>query len=160
MYPSGVHPSVERGPDGFCKKIRCYKRCLPATAMIATPAGQLPIARLSVGDPVWTVDASGARTVAPIARLESIAVGQPYAVVEVVLADGRVVRASAEHPTAGGRWIGRLEIGSRLDGSAVVGRRQVPYRGEQTWDLLPDGPTGRYWADQVLLDSTLVGQPE
>jgi hypothetical protein len=30
------------------------------------------------------------------------------------------------------------------------------YERAETWDRLPDSPTGTYWADGVLLGSTLV----
>jgi hypothetical protein len=31
----------------------------------------------------------------------------------------------------------------------------VPYAGERTYDLVPAGATGRYWANGILLSSTL-----
>jgi hypothetical protein len=31
----------------------------------------------------------------------------------------------------------------------------VPYAGGRTWDLLPAGATGSYWANGILLASTL-----
>jgi hypothetical protein len=155
MYPRGVRPATRRGPDGFCQKIPCYKKCLPATARIATPRGEVAVSRLAIGDLVWTVDASGERIAAPIARLASVRVTAPHSVVELSLADGRVLAVSAGHPNAAGQPVGALQRGDRLDGSRVVGRREHRYEGEHTWDLLPAGPTGKYWADGVLLGSTL-----
>jgi hypothetical protein len=32
----------------------------------------------------------------------------------------------------------------------------VPYDGTRTYDLLPAGATGTYWANGVLLSSTLA----
>jgi hypothetical protein len=34
----------------------------------------------------------------------------------------------------------------------------VPYAGDRTYDLLPAGPTGAYWANGILLSSTLAQQ--
>jgi hypothetical protein len=45
----------------------------------------------------------------------------------------------------------------RFDGSTVVSARRIAYRGGFTYDLLPSGPTGTYFANGVLLGSTLSG---
>jgi hypothetical protein len=71
-----------------------------------------------------------------------------------VLSDGRTVEASPGHPTADGRHVGELVPGDLLDGSRVRAVERVSYIGD-TWDLLPAGPSGAYWADDVLLGSTL-----
>jgi hypothetical protein len=70
------------------------------------------------------------------------------------LADGRTVVASPGHPRADGRTIRDLQPGDRYDGSVVASTIVVPYAGA-TWDLLPSGPTGTYFANGVLLGSTL-----
>jgi hypothetical protein len=75
-------------------------------------------------------------------------------VVQLVISDGRTVEASPGHPTADGRRVGELRPGDLLDGSRVKAVERVSYIGD-TWDLLPAGPTGAYWADDVLLGSTL-----
>jgi hypothetical protein len=41
-----------------------------------------------------------------------------------------------------------------MDGTWIASVRRIPYRGF-TYDLLPSGPTGRYFADGILLGSTL-----
>jgi hypothetical protein len=74
--------------------------------------------------------------------------------IRLLLADGRVVEASAGHPTADGRQVGDLKPGDSLDNSRLVGVERISYVGD-TWDLLPAGPTGAYWANDVLLGSTL-----
>ena len=155
-YPSNVQPATQRGADGMCEKIPCYLKCLPAAAMIATPAGEARVDSLRTGDVVWTVDESGRRVQAPIARIESVPVGADATVVEIALADGRITRASAGHPIASGTTVGQLSIGDTLDGALVSSRREIPYAGDHTWDLLPVGSTGLYWADGVLLGSTLM----
>jgi hypothetical protein len=102
------------------------------------------------------VDARGARIEATIRAIGPQEVTGTHAMVEVSLSDGRGVRASAEHPLAGGGTVGELVKGVALDGATVSAVRTVRYDGKQTWDLLPDGPTGAYWADGVLLGSTIA----
>jgi len=155
MYPDGVRPATVRGAGGWCESISCNLRCLPTSARIATPRGEVPVTELRAGDEVWTVDATGARVAAPIVRIGSSPVPDSHELVELTLTDGRRVRASAGHPTADGKAIGALRAGDGLDGSTVAARRTLPYDGEATWDLLPAGDTGAYWADGVLLGSTL-----
>lgn len=154
-YPPHVQPATRRKADGTCEKIPCYLRCLPATARIATPNGDVPVSRLHVGDSVFTVDAAGHRIAAPILRMNTVPTGDSHTIVRVTLDDGRVVLASPGHPTADGILLGTLTRGATVDGATVVSARRVPYAGDHTWDLLPAGPTGRYWADGVLLGSTL-----
>jgi hypothetical protein len=51
-----------------------------------------------------------------------------------------------------------LNVGETLDGSRIVRIDRVPYVGD-TWDLLPAGPTGVYWAGSIRLKSTLLRSP-
>ena len=51
--------------------------------------------------------------------------------------------------------VGELQAGDRYDDSVVVSVTLLPYAGA-TWDLLPSGPTGTYFANGVLLGSTLT----
>ena len=88
------------------------------------------------------------------AALEVVA---SHSLVELSLEDGRRVRGSGGHPLADEGTMGALRPGDALDGSAIVGVETVPYLGAATWDLLPAGPSGTYWADGVLLGSTLSG---
>ena len=76
--------------------------------------------------------------------------------VHLVLADGRELLVSPGHRTADGRPIGTLERGDSLDGSTITRWDLIPYVGEWTYDLLPAGATGRYWANGILLSSTLT----
>ena len=153
-YPDGVVAGMRRGSDGFCEPVECHLRCLPGDARIATPDGQVAVSALRAGDRVWTVSSDGARISAAITQVTSVPIVGAHAVVELVLADGRSVRGSAGHPLSTGPSIGTLRVGATLDGSTVVSIRAVAVHGA-TWDLLPDGPTGAYWADGVLLGSTL-----
>ena len=75
--------------------------------------------------------------------------------VHILLADGRELWASAGHPTVDGRPLGALRAGDRLDGARIVSANREPYTQRFTYDILPSGATGQYWANGVLLASTL-----
>jgi hypothetical protein len=75
--------------------------------------------------------------------------------VHVRLADGRELLASPGHRTADRRSLGSLASGDEVDGSTITLWELVPYSGSRTYDLLPAGPTGTYWANGILLSSTL-----
>jgi hypothetical protein len=129
--------------------------CLSAGTLIDTPNGRVPVTALRVGDLVWTVDGAGARVAAPLVAVGHVPAPAGHQMVHVVLADGRELWASAGHPTADGRPLGTLRPGETLDGARVVSAEREPYSGAATYDILPSGATGYYWANGVLLASTL-----
>jgi hypothetical protein len=129
--------------------------CLARGTRIATPSGEVAVEDLRIGDVVWTVDADGLRVASPLVETGSTPVGRAHRVVHLVLADGRSVDVSPGHPTADGRAIGELAAGDLYDGARVVSAALVPYAGGATFDVLPAGASGTYWANAVLLGSTL-----
>ena len=78
-----------------------------------------------------------------------------HQVVDMLLADGRELRASPGHPTTDGRLLGQLRPGDIVDGAAAVRADLQTYSGGQTYDLLPSGEPGFYIAHGVPLASTL-----
>jgi hypothetical protein len=128
--------------------------CLASTDSIATPSGPIPVAELRVGTMVWTLHAAGQRVAAPVLEVNHRPTPIGFHVLRLTLADGRVVEASAGHPTVGGRPVGELGAGDSIDGSRLINIESIPYVGD-TWDLLPAGPTGTYWANGIPLGSTL-----
>ena len=113
---------------------------------------------LRVGDVVWTTDATGARIAAALVEIGSTPVPSTHRVVRLALADGRVVFVSPGHPTADGRHVGDLTAGDSLDGARIASVERVAYAGGATYDILPGGATRAYWANGVLLGSTLRAQ--
>jgi hypothetical protein len=129
--------------------------CLALGTRIATPSGDVPVEDLRAGDIVWTLDGRGARVAARLLAVGSTAVPATHEVVRVALDDGRTVDVSPGHPTQDGRTVGDLRGGDRLDGAGVISVERVRYLGRATFDVLPAGATGAYWANGVLLGSTL-----
>ena len=130
--------------------------CLADDVRIATPSGERLVSDLRIGDLVWTLDASGHRVAAPLRDVGAMAAPAGHEVVLVALADGRRVRVSPGHPLVGGGTVGALRAGDVLDGGVVLSVARAAYRGF-THDVLPAGPTGVYWANGVLLRSSLSG---
>lgn len=130
--------------------------CLARGTRIAGIDGDVRIEDVQVGMQVWSVDEAGRPQEAVVLRVGRVAVGPWHRVVRLALADGRTVRASPDHRLADGRPLATIRAGDLVDGSTVVQASLEPYGGGQTFDLLPSGPTGAYWADGILLRSTLA----
>ncbi|MGA8922284.1 MAG: hypothetical protein WB682_03990 [Candidatus Dormiibacterota bacterium] len=130
--------------------------CLAAATMIATPNGPVRVTDVRPGMVVWTATAAGARIAAPVVEIGNMAVPAGHLMVHLKLADGRELLVSPGHPTADGRHAGELQVGDELDGSTIRLWELVPYTGDRTYDLLPAGPTGHYWANGIEMSSTLA----
>lgn len=146
------------GPSAYvCYRGDCeLPSCLPPGTTIDTPSGPVPLRELEPGDLVWTLAADRQTPVpVPILRIASKRAPARHQVASLALSDGRHVRASPGHPTADGTPLGDLRPGDWLDGARIESAALVGYGEPRTWDLLPAGPTGAYWADGVLLGSTL-----
>ena len=129
--------------------------CLARGTMISTPGGSIAVEDLRIGATVWTADPSGNPIRGRVLLIGSTPVPPTHRVVHLVLADGRTLEASPRHPLTDGRLLGDLRVGDEVDGSQVASAELAPYAGGMTFDLLPAGPTGAYWADGILLGSTL-----
>jgi hypothetical protein len=129
--------------------------CLARRTRINTPAGEIAVERLRIGDPVWTLDAAGRTVRGVVIAIGSTAAPRNHEVVHLVLADGRSVTASPGHPLAGGRSLGDLRVGDAVDGSTVVSAERLPYADAETFDILVSGSTGVYRVDGIWLGSTL-----
>ncbi len=130
-------------------------RCLPLGTTVATPLGEVAVEALTAGALVWSVDGDGHRVAVPVIRVGWLPTPAGHELIVVALDDGREVTASAGHPTVDGRRFASLAPGDVLDGAHVLSVRLRPYDGARTYDLLPASPTGAYWADGVLIGSTL-----
>ena len=129
--------------------------CLARGTKIATPGGEVTVEALRPGDPVWTLDRRGRRVTAAVVQVGSMPVPVSHQVVRLVIADGRAVLVSPGHPLPDGRPVAALRAGDAYDGSVVTSADRIPYGGGRTFDLLPSGDSGVYWANGIELESTL-----
>jgi hypothetical protein len=129
--------------------------CLTRGTLIDTPSGAIPVEQLQPRMIIWTQDSSGERKAAAILKTSSTPVPPSFQVVKITLTDGRTVTASAGHPSADLRALGDYQTGNFLDGSQVASVGHLVYLGGATYDVLPAGETGVYWANGVQLLSTL-----
>ena len=129
--------------------------CLAAGTLIDTPNGAVPVEKLQQGMTVYTQDAKGKKIAGVITATASAQSPTAFQIIRIALNDGRVVSASPGHPTTDGRTVGELKVGDTLDGGIVTAVTAVPYSG-YTFDILPEGGTGYYWANGILLKSTLA----
>ena len=129
--------------------------CLPSCTTISVPGGSMPITELKPGMPVFTLDLHGKKVVSRIELVSKVLVPGDHMMCHLILDDGRELHVSAGHPTADNRRIGGLSAGDVLDGAEIISIVKIPYDLGYTYDLLPSGETGLYWADGVLLGSTL-----
>lgn len=129
--------------------------CLASNTVIDTPYGPMGVKDVAAGTLVWSIDRYGNRITAEVLRVSRTPVLPTHHVIHVVMKDAREVWASPDHSTLDGRRVADLRVGSTFDGSIVVAADVVPYWDSATYDLLPAGDTGAYWANGIVLGSTL-----
>ncbi len=129
--------------------------CLAFNTLIDTPNGQIFVQDVEVGMSVWTQDVSGNRTLALVEKVSKTLVPETHKVVHLILSDGRELFVSPGHPTTYGHTVGDLLTGDLYDAATVVSAGLVPYFEKFTYDILPSGQTGFYYASGIVLDSTL-----
>lgn len=130
--------------------------CLAKGTLIDTPDGSIPVEHLRTGMTVWTINSSGKRVSALVVETTMTPVPVFFQVIMVTLSDGRTLKASPNHPTAEGRLLVEYQAGDILDGARVLTLEHVVYDDYATYDLLPSGDTGFYWANSILLKSTMA----
>ncbi|MFO0589411.1 MAG: RHS repeat-associated core domain-containing protein [Polyangiaceae bacterium] len=149
-----------QGPGGqaftsYNQALQQFANCLGGDVRIHTTEGEIPVRELSPAALVWTLTEDGERCPVPLHLVNSSPAPVGHVMRRLLLDDGRTLCVSAPHPIADGTPVGDLEVGDTLDGAVVILAETVPYSGVETFDLLPKGATGCYWANGVLLGSTL-----
>jgi hypothetical protein len=144
-----VHERSRRNRPGGCPI------CLDPDTRIATPGGDVAATLVQPGDLVWTTDRDGHRVAAPVQQVSRRATPGPHLMLRLALSDGRVLVAAGAHPAADGTTLQQLRPGQRYDGASVAAVGWVPSTAPVTVDILPAGPTGNYWANGILVGSTL-----
>ena len=140
---------------GTTPSINTCPICLAEGTLIDTPNGLVPVEKLQKGMIIYTQDSTGKKIAGVITAAASVQSPTSFQIIRIALNDGRSVSASPGHPTTDRRTIGELKVGDYLDGGIVAAVTAVPYNG-YTFDILPDGGSGFYWANGILLKSTLA----
>ena len=129
--------------------------CLARNTLIDTPVGQVAVQDLREGMIVWTLNSHGDRVPDTVMQTTRNLVSKGTQVIHLVLDDGRQLIVSSRHPLADRRTVGTLFVGDNVDGAKLVVLESVPLDGDATYDILPSGDTGLYWANGILVGSTL-----
>ena len=149
---------IEGNTATFIKKTdfsRPCPICLAGNSLIDTPLGSVVVKDLQVGMPIWTTDKTGKRVYGIITKTSKVPVPPTHQMVHVVLNDDRELFVSPGHQIVDGRMVGDLAPGDQYDGVFIVSTERVPYGENATYDILPSGATGFYWANGILIGSTL-----
>ncbi len=129
--------------------------CLSSSTLITTPKGKVNVKKIKVGDLVLTIDKKGTVKAVPVLKVSNVEVPKRHKVVHLLLKDKREVYVSPGHPDIENKSVGSLRVGDSYNGSIVIKAEFVLYTDLKTYDLLPAGDTGFYFADEILLGSTL-----
>ena len=124
--------------------------CLSPDTRIKTPGIQKRIADIMVGDKVIT------ETGEIVKVKETVQVeAKKHKILKVTFNDTTVLEVSPGHPIGDGEEFNDLRVGSYLDGRMVISIKKVPYNYKYTYDILPDSKSGKYYANGILVGSTL-----
>jgi len=148
----------EPPPPYFCQLkgyVRTCPICLAKGTFIDTLLGRRAIENLEKGLAVWTVNKSGERVIGVVVKTSKTPVPADHKMVQLVLKDGRILLVSPRHPTTQGRTVGDLTSGDIYDGARVITTNRVSYDKGFTYDILVSGETGFYFANGIVLESTL-----
>jgi len=104
---------------------------------------------------VYSVNEQGKKIVVDIIKVSSTQAPASHRVVHLTLSDGRELWVSPNHPTIDGLEAGQLQVGQNYDGSIILSSELIPYWDNKTYDLLPNSETGFYFANSILMGSTL-----
>ena len=129
--------------------------CLSADSEIKTPNGEVNVKDINDGMTVWSTDSNGTIIKSNVIKVNKVFVGDAQKIIDLQLTDGRELFVSPSHPTYDNRTIADLKIGERYDGSTVKSMELVQYKYQFTYDILPDSQTGDYFANGILVGSTL-----
>lgn len=138
----------------YCRTNAC-PICLAESTLIDTPYGPIPVQDLQIGTPIWTVNRLGQRVPGIVLKIGITPAPPDHQVVHLILNDSRELFVSPGHSTIDGRTVGDLVAGDLYDGVSVVSTELVAYGKSATYDILPSGDTGFYWANSILIGSTL-----
>ncbi|MBI3485370.1 Hint domain-containing protein [Candidatus Daviesbacteria bacterium] len=159
--PPVVRQGDNEAPGYFCqiKELADQPRncpiCLVSNTKISTPKGEINVTDLRVGMKVYSQNSQGKKIIVDIVRVSSTKVPNNHQVIHLSLADNRQLWVSPNHPAVNGEQVWQLQPGQSYDGSTITNVVLIPYWDDKTYDLLPNSDTGYYFANGILMGSTL-----
>lgn len=138
----------------YCRTHAC-PICLSSETNISTPNGDVNVKDITVGMNVWTVNKQGQKIFEPVIKTGSMDVPTGHQMIHLVLRDGRNLFVSPGHPTTTNITIADLKVGEIYDNAVITSMKYVSYSDTKTYDILPAGDTGNYFANSILVGSTL-----
>lgn len=127
----------------------------PRNSLISVPRRLVQVSDLKIGSLVWTVDRSGNKVQVKIIKTNKRLASENHKMAHIILEDERKLIVSPSHPTLDNKELELLEKGQILDGSRIISIQIEPYKKKYTYDILPSGETNGYWANQILIGSTI-----
>ena len=124
--------------------------CLSPDTRIKTPGIQKRIADIIIGDKVISENGE----IVKVKKTTQVEV-RKHKILKITFNDATILEISPGHPTGDGKEFNDLKIGSYLDGRMVIKIKKVPYNYKYTYDILPDSKSGKYYANGILVGSTL-----
>ncbi len=146
--------------EGY-ENLRCWKNgaprpiCLSGETRITTPHGEKFVKDIIEGDIVLSVDEKGKSVFVPVRISAHTEAPFDHRVVDLKLVDGRELIASPGHAIDDGRELGILKAGDTIHGVRIISATLQKYAEQYTYDILPASDTGMYFANGILLRSTL-----
>lgn len=139
-----------RGVKSFTKGECQNPNCLSPDTRIKTDGIQKRIADIKVGDIVISDDDNKVKVI-KIKKIEA----KKYKILKVEFNDGTILEISPNHPTSDGRLFKDLMMGDIVNNRIVIETKLIQYNYKYTYDILPDSEKGNYYANSVLVGSTL-----
>lgn len=130
--------------------------CLSPFTLISTPKGQIKVIDLKVGDMVYTQNKAGKKISTPIIEKSKVKVTSLHKMVYLNFNNGSDLIVSPDHPATGTQKIRELFPDETYDQTKISSVSLIDYDHNHTYDILPDGDTGYYWANNILIGSTLT----
>lgn len=140
----------------------CMPHCVVEGTMIATPAGEVPVEAVRVGDTVLSVNRDGRLSAGEVTGVRS-AIRSTH--LTITFADGQVLHVTNEHPIRlpDGRFVTAGSLGAGQPVSSVSGTTDVLSIGRVTrparvYDLSVS-PHETFIADGIVVHNKTVAQP-
>lgn len=161
-YGSCKGPNLEElpCPEGtFCSGLPAYgcyppgcptPICLSLDTRIRTRNIEKKVSEIKEGEIVLTDHEKPVKVI----KTNKVKV-KNHKILKVTFNDGTILEISPNHPTADGRLFKDLDIGDTVDNRLVAEVILHPYDYQYTYDILPDSETGNYYANGILVGSTL-----